>query len=181
MFERGVVVSHQTIRQWCAMFGRSYANELRLRRPRPGNKWYLDEVFTSNQRRAEVFVARGRSGRPDSDAIVQSGRNATAAKRFFRKVLKGLRYVPTVLVTAKLASYKAEEAAAKKGEPEPSVADADRIADLVNAGEPIGKGCPIGKEHEPDCPNCCPGPTWHGSTVPEGLAATPTAIEIRPP
>nr|WP_232330071.1 DDE-type integrase/transposase/recombinase [Rhodococcus sp. BH4] len=106
MFERGVVVSHQTIRQWCAMFGRSYANELRLRRPRPGNKWYLDEVFTSNQRRAEVFVARGRSGRPDSDAIVQSGRNATAAKRFFRKVLKGLRYVPTVLVTAKLASYK---------------------------------------------------------------------------
>ena len=40
MFERGVVVSHETIRQWCAMFGRSYANELRLRRPRPGNKWY---------------------------------------------------------------------------------------------------------------------------------------------
>lgn len=45
MFERGVVVSHETIRQWCAMFGRSYANELRRRKPRPGNKWYLDEVF----------------------------------------------------------------------------------------------------------------------------------------
>ncbi|MEY3073616.1 MAG: hypothetical protein RLZZ554_290, partial [Actinomycetota bacterium] len=71
------------------------------------------------------------------------------------------------------------EAAAKKGEPEPSVADADRIADLVNAGEPIGKGCPIGKEHEPDCPNCCPGPTWHGSTVPEGLAATPKDVTSR--
>jgi putative transposase len=39
------------------------------------------------------------------DVLVQSRRNATAAKRFFRKLLKGLRYVPRVLVTDKLASY----------------------------------------------------------------------------
>jgi putative transposase len=37
--------------------------------------------------------------------LVQSRRNAKAAKRFFRKLLKGLRYVPRVLVTDKLASY----------------------------------------------------------------------------
>jgi len=30
---------------------------------------------------------------------------ASAAKRFFRKLLKGLRYLPRVLVTDKLASY----------------------------------------------------------------------------
>ena len=41
------------------------------------------------------------------DVLVQSRRNAKAAKRFFHKLLKGLRYVPRVLVTDKLASYGA--------------------------------------------------------------------------
>ena len=40
------------------------------------------------------------------DILVQSRRNAAAAKRFFRKLLKGLRYVPRVIVTDKLASYR---------------------------------------------------------------------------
>ena len=40
------------------------------------------------------------------DILVQSRRHAVAAKRFFRKLLKGLRYVPRVLVTDKLASYQ---------------------------------------------------------------------------
>ena len=40
------------------------------------------------------------------DILVQSRRNAVAAKRFFRKLLKGLRYVPRVLVTDKLGSYQ---------------------------------------------------------------------------
>jgi putative transposase len=39
------------------------------------------------------------------DVLVQSRRNALAAKKFFRRLLKGLRYVPRVLVTDKLASY----------------------------------------------------------------------------
>jgi putative transposase len=41
------------------------------------------------------------------DILVQSRRNANAAKRFFRKLLKGLRYAPRVLVTDKLRSYGA--------------------------------------------------------------------------
>jgi putative transposase len=45
MLQRGVVVSYETIRQWCAKFGQAYANQLRRRRPRPGDKWHLDEVF----------------------------------------------------------------------------------------------------------------------------------------
>ena len=40
------------------------------------------------------------------DILVQSRRNPVAAKRFFRKLLKGLRYVPRVIVTDKLASYQ---------------------------------------------------------------------------
>ncbi|CAM5626582.1 hypothetical protein SHIRM173S_02223 [Streptomyces hirsutus] len=45
MLERGVLVSHETIRRWCAKFGQVYANGLRRRRPRPGDTWCLDEVF----------------------------------------------------------------------------------------------------------------------------------------
>jgi putative transposase len=45
MLERGVIVSYETIRRWCLKFGQQYANSLRRCRPRPGDKWHLDEVF----------------------------------------------------------------------------------------------------------------------------------------
>ena len=45
MLERGVVVSYETIRRRCDKFGQAYANRLRRRRARPGDKWFLDEVF----------------------------------------------------------------------------------------------------------------------------------------
>lgn len=41
------------------------------------------------------------------DILVQSRRDKKAAKKFFRKLLKGLRYVPPVIVTDKLRSYRA--------------------------------------------------------------------------
>lgn len=44
MLERGVVVSHETIRRWCNKFGEAYANQLRRRRARPGDKWHLDKA-----------------------------------------------------------------------------------------------------------------------------------------
>ena len=44
-------------------------------------------------------------GAKSLDETQQSRRNAKAARKFFRKLLKGLRYVPRVLVTDKLASY----------------------------------------------------------------------------
>ena len=46
MVVRGVIVTYETIRQWCAKFGPVYAAGLRRRQPRPGDKWHLDEVST---------------------------------------------------------------------------------------------------------------------------------------
>ena len=43
--ERGIVVSYETVRRWCKKFGATFANHLRRRRSRPGDKWYMDEVF----------------------------------------------------------------------------------------------------------------------------------------
>jgi putative transposase len=43
--ERGVLLTYETIRRWCRKFGQSFADSMRRRRPRPGDKWHLDEVF----------------------------------------------------------------------------------------------------------------------------------------
>jgi putative transposase len=39
------------------------------------------------------------------DILVQERRNGKAAKRFFKRLLKGLQYVPRVIITDKLGSY----------------------------------------------------------------------------
>ncbi|MGB6224522.1 MAG: IS6 family transposase [Pseudonocardiaceae bacterium] len=105
MLQRGIVVSHETVRQWCAKFGQTYANALRRRRGRPGDKWHLDEVFIKiNGKTHYLWRAVDQHGTV-LDILVTSHRDAKAATRFFRKLLTGLEYVPRVLVTDKLASY----------------------------------------------------------------------------
>ena len=47
MAARGIDVSHETVREWCEKFGAVYAHQLRRRRPRPGDKWHLDELVVS--------------------------------------------------------------------------------------------------------------------------------------
>jgi putative transposase len=107
MLERGIVVSYETIRQWCAKFGQTYANALRRRRPRPGDTWHLDEVFiTINGKRQYLWRAVDQHG-VVLDILVTSRRDTWAATRFFRKLLTGLEYVPRVLITDKLRSYGA--------------------------------------------------------------------------
>ncbi len=105
--ERGITVSHESVRQWCLKFGRSYARTLRRRQARPGDTWFLDEVFiTINGQQYYLWRAVDQDG-DVLDILVQKRRDKRAAKRFFRKLLKGLRYVPRVIVTDKLRSYGA--------------------------------------------------------------------------
>src|SRR5262245_34455491 len=107
LFERGITVSHEAVRQWCRKFGQDYANRLRRRRPQPGDKWHLDEVFlTINGERHDLWRAIDQDDNV-LDSLVQSRRNKQAAKKFFRKLLKGLTYVPHVIKTDKLTSYGA--------------------------------------------------------------------------
>jgi len=110
MAARGMSVTYETIRQWCQKFGQQYANQLRRRRAQTGDKWHLDEVFLKiNGKLHYLWRAVDQHGNV-LDILVQSRRNKAAAKKFFRKLLKGCQYVPRVLITDKLGSY----AAAKK-------------------------------------------------------------------
>jgi len=107
LFARGIMVNYEAIRKWCRKFGQSYANKLRLRRPGPGDKWHLDEVFlTMKGERHYVWRAVDQDGNV-LDILVQSRRDKKAAKKFFRKLLKGCQYAPQVIIMDKLESYGA--------------------------------------------------------------------------
>ncbi len=105
--ERGLIVTYETMRQWCRKFGQTYANQLRRRRGQPGDKWHLDEVLLKiNGKTSYLWRAVDQQGNV-LDILVQSRRNKAAAKKFFRKLLKGYEYVPPVMITDKLGSYEA--------------------------------------------------------------------------
>jgi putative transposase len=100
---RGSVVTYEAIRQWCLKFGHTYVNPLRPRRPKLGDKWHLDEGFLKiNGQIQYLWRAVAQLGNV-LDILVPSKRDARAAKRFFRKLLKGCRDVPRVIITDKWA------------------------------------------------------------------------------
>jgi putative transposase len=107
MLERGIVVSHETIRQWCAKFGQTYANTLRRRRARPGDKWHLDEVYIKIAGKTHYLWRAVDQHGVVLDILVTSRGDTRAATRFFRKLLKNLKYAPRVLITDQLGSYQA--------------------------------------------------------------------------
>jgi putative transposase len=97
MAERGVAVTYESIREWCVKFGQSYAKRMRSRSPRPGDRWHLDEIFlTIADKRQYLWRAVDQDGEVP-DILVQPRRNKGAAKKFFRKLLKGLQYIPRAI------------------------------------------------------------------------------------
>ena len=103
--ERGITVTHESIRNWCRKFGSEFARKLRRRRPKPGDTWHLDEVFLRiNGVLHYLWRAVDQHG-VVLDILVQDRRNGSAAKRFFNRLLAGLKYKPRQLVTDGLKSY----------------------------------------------------------------------------
>jgi len=101
--ERGIILTYETVRQWCRTFGQTYAKDLRRRRPQPGDKWQLDEVFIGiNGQMHSLWRAVDQDGAV-RDILVQSRRDKRAATRFSRTLLAGLQYVPRVVITDTLA------------------------------------------------------------------------------
>jgi len=105
--QRGIIVSYETIRQWCRKFGAEYARILRHRQGRLGDIWYLDELFVTIQgQRQYLWRAVDQDG-DVIDVLLQPRRDQHAAERFFRKLLKDQGRVPWRLITDKLRSYRA--------------------------------------------------------------------------
>ena len=105
--ERGILVSFETIRQWCRKFGPGYAQRLKRRQGRLGDIWYLDELFVRINGQQQYLW---RAVDQDSDVIdilLQPRRDQRAAERFLRRLVRGQGKEPFRIVTDKLKSYRA--------------------------------------------------------------------------
>jgi putative transposase len=94
---RGIVVSHETVRQWALKFGQAFANQIRRRLPRVGDTWHLDEVAIKIAGvKHWLWRAVDQTGIV-LDVLVQSRRDKQAAKRLLRRLLWGSRVVDRLI------------------------------------------------------------------------------------
>ncbi len=101
---RGVIVSRETVRLWVNRFGRHFADCIRRDRPRPNDKWHMDEVvILIRGKKHWLWRAIDANGNV-LDILVQTRRNAKAAKRFFNGLVAKFGE-PRVVITDKLRSY----------------------------------------------------------------------------
>ena len=103
-------MSYEAIRKWCKKFGQKYCGQLKKRRGTIGDIWFLDEVFIKiNGKLHYLWRAVDQDGE-ELDILVQKRRNKRAAKKFFKKLMKGQQAIPERIVTDKLKSYSAAKA-----------------------------------------------------------------------
>ncbi len=107
LFARGIIVSHETIRTWSYKYGNLYAAGIRKRKAIKGDKWHIDEMCIKIAgQRYWLFRAIDQDGY-ELDILLQPRRDKKAVIRFFKKVLKGCKYTPRIIITDKLKSYHA--------------------------------------------------------------------------
>lgn len=104
--ERGIVVSYETVRAWVGKFGSQIAKRVRATRARPSDKWHLDEVVIMIRGKKHWLWRAVDSNGDTLDILVQTRRNARAAKRFISRLIARWG-MPRVIVTDKLRSYGA--------------------------------------------------------------------------
>ena len=107
MAQRGVIVTYETIRIWAEKFGRAYAKRLRYRCAKAGDQWFLDEMFVKMNGKGHILWRAVDQDGEVLDILVRSRRNTKAAKRFFKKLLKGQGATPRLITTDNLKSYAA--------------------------------------------------------------------------
>src|SRR5437773_4258549 len=105
--ERGLDISYETVRSWVLKFGAMIARRLRQRRPRPSDRWHLDEmVVRIAGKRMYLWRSVDHEGEV-LDVLVQHRRDKRAALRLMRQLLKKQGFTPKLLTTDRLGSYGA--------------------------------------------------------------------------
>src|SRR5438270_4200451 len=95
--ERGVLLTYETIRRWCQKFGRRFAEKLRKRRPRPGDRWHLTRSSSASRRAILSLACRGseRCGarHPGPEPTQRQSREA-----FLQAIAARLQFSPRIIV-----------------------------------------------------------------------------------
>ena len=103
--ERGINVSREAIRLWCIKFGAIYTRKLKRKHRGYGDTFYIDEIFVKiNGKQHYLWRAVDQDGEV-VDVFLQAKRDGTAAKRFFKRLLRSHGGEPRKIVTDKLRSY----------------------------------------------------------------------------
>ncbi|BFG80303.1 hypothetical protein PTKU46_83370 [Paraburkholderia terrae] len=110
LFERGVIVSYETVRRWCNKFGAGFAHRVKAARRRPGTTWHLDEVFLTLRGEPYLLWRAVDQHGAELDILLQKRRDKAAAKRLFKRVLASCAEAPRKIVTDQLRSYPAAKA-----------------------------------------------------------------------
>ena len=111
LHERGIDVSHETVRYWWNRFGPMFAAEIRRKRVQQLRafskwKWHVDEVFVKvNGKRHYLWRAVDHEGEV-LEAVVTKRRNKAAALKFLKKLMKRHGRAEEI-VAERFASYKA--------------------------------------------------------------------------
>ncbi len=103
--ERGITVTHESIRLWCNKFGPQYAKRLKPRHHGYGDTFFLDEVFVKIQGVQHYLWRAVDQDGEVVDVFLQTRRDGKPAKRFFRRLLRAHHGEPRKIVTDKLRSY----------------------------------------------------------------------------
>ncbi|VVE59139.1 transposase [Pandoraea sputorum] len=109
LFERGLIVSYETIRRWCDKFSARFAHRVKAARRKPGSTWHLDEMFVSLRGEPYLLWRAVDEHGAQLDILLQKRRDKAALKRFFKRVLRS-NPVPRKIVTDQLRSYPAAKA-----------------------------------------------------------------------
>ena len=102
---RGVVVSYETIRQWCKKLSPPICKRLKQRQ-QYGDQWFIDEVFIKINGKAHYLWRAIDQDNQTIDILVNSKRNTGAATKLLMKLLK-TEIPPSKITTDKLRSYSA--------------------------------------------------------------------------
>ena len=110
LHERGIDVSHETVRYWWHRFGPMFASEIRKRRVEGMKssrwRWHLDEIFVKiNGERHYLWRAVDHEGE-GLESFVTKTRDKKAALKFLKKAMRK-HGQPEIIVTDKLRSYGA--------------------------------------------------------------------------
>lgn len=101
---RGILVTHESIRLWCNRFGLHYAYRLRRRHRGHRDTLFIDEVFVRIQGRQRYLWRAVDQDGEVVDVLPQERRDATAARRFFKRLFARRGSEPRTIVTDKLGS-----------------------------------------------------------------------------
>ncbi|BDP43663.1 IS6 family transposase (plasmid) [Deinococcus aetherius] len=106
LLERGIIVTRESIRNWCIKFSDLFAQGLRHREPRRGSRWHLDEMHVDVGGVTHWLWRAVDERGTVLDVFLQEHRDTEAARTFFVRLL-GEHAVPEVIHTDKLWSYGA--------------------------------------------------------------------------